>query len=756
MKDTEVRPPTPRVVGGLPRSRAGFPIPQGLLGELLASSVVPGDAWEELSLAVRDQLCACTDRDTLLALLTHHGLVTEYQRSRMTRGKTFGLILGNYRVLDRLGSGGMGVVFQAEHIRMRRQVAIKVLAMSRREGPQLLLRFFTEMRAIAQLQHPNIVTAFDAGEVSSPDPDEPVLHYLVMEYAPGRDLEEWVRTSGPLDLAQACDFAYQAASALAEVHRHRMVHRDIKPSNLLITPEGQVKLLDFGLARHFRHRLTEPGTVLGTLDFMAPEQSQDATTVDIRTDLYALGGTLFWSLTGRLPFEPQPTITQELAQRLKQSPPSVRQYRPELPAELDGVVARMMALKPEDRFPTPQAVMQALLPFLQADARDLPARPTPRAPVAASPEPSSPRAAGTHRILIVDDEAASRTLCSFALQGEGVECEQATDGIHALEILHARPFDLVLLDIDMPHLSGQEVLKRLRAQPPCPHLKVIMFSGRVSSDEMAQILLAGADDYLTKPISLVQLRARVKAALRLKEAQERSDLLNSHLLTVNAELEKNLSARDSDLVQARNALVLALAKLVERRDVETGAHLMRLQRYSRCLAEEAAKLPLYAGRIDENFLQMLECCAPLHDIGKVGLPDHILLKPGKLTADERLIMETHTTMGAETLTEVARQHGFARAFLQMAIDIARHHHERWDGTGYPDRLAGSTIPLAARIVALADVYDALRSRRIYKPPLTHATALQLMSEAAGQFDPVLLQVFQRLGEQMDKIFDELS
>src|SRR5207253_1617701 len=170
----------------------------------------------------------------------------------------------------------------------------------------------------------------------------------------------------------------------------------------------------------------------------------------------------------------------------------------------------------------------------------------------------------------------------------------------------------------------------------------------------------------------------------------------------------------------RNALVLALAKLVEYRDTETGAHLLRLQRYSRVLAEEAAGETVFAEQIDPTFVQMLVCCAPLHDIGKVGLPDHILLKPGKLEAEERTLMQTHTTIGADTLKAVMHRHGSALAFLQMAADIARHHHERFDGAGYPDGLAGDGIPLPARLVAICDVYDALRSRRSYKPALSHS------------------------------------
>jgi putative two-component system response regulator len=182
-----------------------------------------------------------------------------------------------------------------------------------------------------------------------------------------------------------------------------------------------------------------------------------------------------------------------------------------------------------------------------------------------------------------------------------------------------------------------------------------------------------------------------------------------------------------------------------------------LQRYCRCLAEEAAALPTFANQIDTNFIEMLDCCSPLHDIGKVGLPDYILLKPGRLTPDERMLMETHTIIGADTLAEVAKRHGAALVFLQMAIDIARHHHERFDGSGYPDRLSATAIPLAARIVAIADVYDALRSRRVYKPALSHAATKHIMLEGSpGHFDPALMQVFQRCAGTFERIYTEMT
>jgi response regulator RpfG family c-di-GMP phosphodiesterase len=220
-------------------------------------------------------------------------------------------------------------------------------------------------------------------------------------------------------------------------------------------------------------------------------------------------------------------------------------------------------------------------------------------------------------------------------------------------------------------------------------------------------------------------------------------------------LERNLNAKEGDLVHARNALVLALAKLVEHRDGQTGARLTRMQQYCRALAVEASTTQGLAEQINDTFIEMLVCCAPLHDIGKIGLPDHILLKPGKLSSEERIVMQAHTSIGADTLKQVAESHGAAMAFLYLAAEIARHHHEHWDGGGYPDRQTGTDIPLAARLVAICDVYDALRSRRAHKPALAHHAALQLMSETCeGQFDPCLFAAFVRCAQEFERIFRE--
>jgi len=738
-------------MGTKPKSRLA------LLGKLLTCSIVLAEDWEKLPTRTQEKITQCVDTPQLLSLLVQHNLLTEYQAERVEAGNTFGLVLGNYRVLDRLSAGGMAVVFRGEHVDLRRQVAIKVLTEPHGGYSHAQRRFLAEMRVVAQLRHPNIVTAIDAGRIVAPDSHWPALRYFVMELVPGQDLEEYVKCDGPLAPAKACDLVHQVAAALAEAHKHGLVHRDIKPGNVCVTPEGQAKVLDFGLARHLSHRMTEPGTMLGTPDYMAPEQARDAGSVDVRADIYGLGGTLFWCLTGQKPLAAHAAkdgISVDTACRLLRPPPSVRAWRAEIAADLDAVVARMLAPDPDDRYPTPQAAMRALLPFLKPEVHEH---------LLLTAEPGIGRYAATleqaesrmQHILIADDEPELRGFCRYMLEGEGFRCDEAKNGALALQNLRAKRHDLALLDIDMPEMTGSEVCRRLREDPPSPHLKIVMISGGATADEMSRMLLAGADDYLTKPLSGVQLQSRVKAALRLKLAQDRSDLLTQHLLAVNRELEENLGARDSDLVHARNALVLGLAKLVECRASETEAHLLRVGRYCRCLAQKTASSPAFAGQIDANFIELLECCAPLHDIGKVGLPDHILLKPGKLDDSEHIMMQSHTIIGAETLMAVAKRHGSALAFLHMAADIARHHHERYDGTGYPDRLSGDDIPLAARIVAVADVYDALRSRRSYKPALSHAAAFKVMTcVSPEQFDPSLLHAFQHCACDFDRIFSE--
>ena len=723
--------------------------------ELLVKSVVHAEDWKHLPRVAQDRILTCRDRRQILSMLVEHQLLTEYQASRIASGATFGLVLGNYRILDRLGAGGMAVVFQAEHVEMRHTVAIKILPLASGQDERLQSRFTAEMRIVARLRHPNIVGALDAGRALSDGPDATVLWYLAMEYVPGVDLEMFVNKHGPLPLLKACNLAYQVAGALGEIDKYRLVHRDIKPSNIMFTPEEQAKLLDFGLSRQIDTRVTQSGTLLGTIDYMAPEQARDASSVDIRADIYSLGATLYWCLTGRVPHQGA-SASGDIFQRFQLPPPSARRYSPDVPPEMDAVLAKMMALNPDERIGTPQEAMRALLPFLKPNSVEVPSALTPAETASLAMLGAEARPADLgHRILIVDDEEGIRQFCRVVLQGLGRTCDIAPHAEAGFAMAQQTAYDLIVTDVGMPGMTGIEFTRKLRELPTAPHQKIIMFSGSATADELAQMLSAGADDFLLKPLSLVTLQARVHAALRMKDVQDRADQLNRRLLAVNGELESSLLAKEGDLVRARNALVLALAKLVEHRSGQSSGRLTRMQQYGRALAAEAAAGPPFAGQINEGFIEMVACCAPMHDIGKIGLPDHILLKPGKLTTEERLVMQTHTTVGGDTLRQIAQGRGGALSFLEVAADIARHHHERWDGEGYPDRLCREAIPLAARLVSICDVYDALRSRRAHKPALGHSAAIQVMSETCvGQFDPTLFGAFLRRSADFEQIFRE--
>ena len=504
-------------------------------------------------------------------------------------------------------------------------------------------------------------------------------------------------------------------------------------------------------------QLTEPGSLLGTLEYMAPEQAVDATNVDIRADIYGLGGTLFWALTGTQPFTHRGSITQDLNRRRTEPPPSLRQRNAAIPAELDEVIAHMMAPDPQNRYPNPKIVMRALEPFLTSRPYDLRNGSSVGFRLPTPPGTTGDTRSAVSRILIVDDDPSIRKYCAAILAGEGVQFHEAEDGKEALALLSENAYDLALLDLDIPHLPGSEVLRIVRSVSCDKNMRVIIISGGPSPDEMAQLMINGADDYLTKPFSVAQLRARVKASLRLKSALDQAESLNGHMQKLIRDLERSLNDRDSDLLSVRNGLVLGLASIAGHRTTETEGHLQRLQHYCRILAEKAAKHPDFAGQIDETFIRNLEVCVPLHDIGVVALPDHILVKPGKLTAEERVIMESHTLIGAEILGKVVERYGSSMFFLQTAVELARHHHERYDGTGYPDLLEGDAIPLSARLLAIADVYDALRSRRPYRPALAHNAAVQVITKtSAGQFDPRLLELFRANVGEFDRLFKKFA
>jgi putative two-component system response regulator len=337
------------------------PITSLSLDELLSSALVPRSEWERLPSKLQQRLQKKTHHTELLPALVEQRLLTSYQSHRLSLGQRFGLLLGEYRVLDRIGSGTMAVIFRGEHRQTRRRVALKVFQVLPGQNKRALQRFIQEVRITTRVRHPHIVHTIGAGATRSSEPTSPDLLYFVMEYVPGEDLEERVRKYGPLPVDQVVRIARQLADALLEADRRRLVHRDIKPGNVRLTPAWRAKLLDFGLAL-WGSDLDEPGQPLGTLPYMAPEQVYQAHRVDIRADLYGLGGTLFWCLTGKPPFPIRGSALEQLSARLKQLPPVVRELRPEVPEKLDVILQKLLALQPADRFATPAELLTALCP----------------------------------------------------------------------------------------------------------------------------------------------------------------------------------------------------------------------------------------------------------------------------------------------------------------------------------------------------------------------------------------------------------
>lgn len=306
---------------------------------------------------------ATNDSGIVSAHLARVGLITDWQRQCLLDGRHNGFFLGNYKLLDHLGTGGMSAVYLAEHRVMRRRVAIKVLPASRVNDSSYLGRFHREARAVAALDHPNIVRAFDVDQQDD-------IHYLVMEYVEGRDLRVLVEGSGPLDYRQAADYIRQAADGLAHAHQAGLVHRDMKPANLLVDAKGTVKVLDLGLARFADEDEADASLtkqydekMLGTVDYLAPEQAIDSHLVDPRADIYSLGGTLYFALTGHPPF-PTGTLAQRVLLHQTKEPTPISQERPDVPAELAAICSKMMAKSPSKRYQTAAEVSEAMADWL--------------------------------------------------------------------------------------------------------------------------------------------------------------------------------------------------------------------------------------------------------------------------------------------------------------------------------------------------------------------------------------------------------
>lgn len=589
----------------------GVPKPaREFLGELVIGGLLRKAAVEDFVRELGPQAAQLSARDRTADALVALNVLTRYQATRALNGLLRGLLLGPYRVLDRIGSGTVGVVFLAEHTVLRRKVAVKVLSAETGTPPELVDRFMTEVRVMAGLDHPHVVTVYDAGVVPDPGDGQPALHYLAMELVPGGDLENYVYAHGPQSVGLVCEWGRQSATALRAAHAAGLVHRDVKPSNLLLTDARRVKVIDFGLAREFGGVRTRSDTLLGSVEFLAPEQVDDAPTAGPPADVYSLGATLFWLLSGQLPYPKERSVTAAIAAVRAGPPRKLKLLCPDAPAALDTLLAKMLARNPADR-PTP------------ADA--------------------------------------AAALAGFAVP------------------------------------SSHPLLDTAPAEP---------------------------DD--TEPMPL-------RAAVR--------------------QLEDEVVTTTRALDSARAALMTGLAAASAVRPGESVGHQRRMAEYTRVLAAELAQSTEWSMFIDPRAVDDLARAAAAHDLGLVGVPDEVLSTPNRLTPAERERFVGHPAVGAAVLDAVAKGHGQALPGLRVARAVVRHHHERWDGSGYPDHLAGKAIPPAARAVAVADAYDSLRKGHPHKPGVPHADAVaQIVRQSGAAFDPAVVRAFGATSAAFEEIY----
>ena len=338
-------------------------------------------------------------------------------------------------------------------------------------------------------------------------------------------------------------------------------------------------------------------------------------------------------------------------------------------------------------------------------------------------------------IMVVDDNPDNLNVVADLLS-TNYSIRAVPSGYRALELLEQNCLpDLILLDVMMPGMDGFQVLKRIKEMPAARGIPIIFLTALDSTRDEEMGLDAGAVDYITKPIRPSILMARVKTHLELKEARDR---LDRH----NEDLEDEVARRmeENDLI--KNVGIRALARLAEIRDQETGRHILRTSSYVKTLGKLLQKMPMFQVELTDQRIDLIANSTPLHDIGKVGIPDRILQKPGKLTEEEWVIMKTHAELGARAIEMAEKDSETSLTFLEVGKEIAHWHHEKWDGTGYPDGLKWNEIPLSAKMMAIADVFDALVSERVYKKAFSFSEAKDIMSAGRGKhFDPVLLDAF---------------
>jgi putative two-component system response regulator len=485
------------------------------------------------------------------------------------------------------------------------------------------------------------------------------------------------------------------ASALDHAHSQNILHRDIKPSNILIQTDGTPVLADFGLARMVgsTQKLTASGTVLGTPEYMSPEQATGE-PLGPASDRYSLAVVAYEMLTGRVPFQGDTPVAVLISHMSKAMPPA-RELEGKLSGHVEEALRRGLAKAPEDRYPSASQFIAALTPAAWTHIRR-----TDHGVVRAVAQAEGTPSAHTQTVLVVDDGAANRELIEACLVDVDCIVRTAEAGPIALEMIEASAPDLVLLDVQMPGMDGYEVCRRIKANVAYRLIPVVMITALNRADDRIRALDSGADDFMSKPVERAELVARVRSALRLKSVY--------------------------DSLDSAEQVIFALAAAVEAKDPFTGKHTHRV-------AESARHVGSLLG-LPQIDLDTLLRGGIIHDIGKIGVPDAILLKPDSLDFDELVKMRAHPIIGERIVRPLRSGAGL--------LPIIRHHHERFDGGGYPDGLRGYDIPQTARILAVCDAFDALVNDRPYRKRLTVGEALAILADGAGtQWDPEIVDLF---------------
>lgn len=351
------------------------------------------------------------------------------------------------------------------------------------------------------------------------------------------------------------------------------------------------------------------------------------------------------------------------------------------------------------------------------------------------------------RILVVDDQPDNLLILEDQLS-DLYKVDAVSSGEEALDYLYNGEYrpDMVLLDVVMPGVNGFDVCKQMQESEALKDLPVLFITSITSEDEEAYAMSIGAKDFIHKPFAEPVVKARIHTHLQLAQAKKELEVRNSNLsLVVNRQSEE-LTRRHQQLIASQSATITALCSLAEVRDSDTGNHILRTQNYVRVLAETLKDHPRFSHELTTENIYLIIKSAPLHDIGKVAIPDNILLKPGKLTSEEWEIMKSHTQLGFDAILQAEKElpddHD---SFLRYAREIVYSHHEKWDGSGYPQGLKADDIPVSARLMAAADVYDALISKRVYKNAFTYETAIELIKDCRGtHFDPDVADAVVRL------------